>query len=47
MEFTAERDEDLPDGMMAETATAELQTLHQSGQPFFLGLGFLNLIFPL
>ena len=42
MEFTAERDEDLPDGLMAEQAVGQLQSLQKSGQRFFLGLGFFK-----
>ncbi len=42
MEFTAEHDEDLPDGLMAGTAIDRLRTLKTSGQPFFLGLGFFK-----
>ncbi len=40
MEFVAERDQDLPDGMMAEQAIAQLSALKDRRQPFFLGLGF-------
>jgi arylsulfatase A-like enzyme len=40
MEFVAERDEDLPDGLMAARAIEQLRTLRASGQRFFLGLGF-------
>ncbi|MEY3897197.1 MAG: hypothetical protein RLZZ214_2718, partial [Verrucomicrobiota bacterium] len=42
MEFTAERDEDLPDGLMAEAAVGQLQALQKSGQRFFMGLGFIK-----
>ncbi len=42
MEFTAEHDEDLPDGLMAEQAVGQLQSLKKSGQRFFLGLGFFK-----
>lgn len=42
MEFVAERDEDLPDGMMAARAIESLRELKQGGQRFFLGLGFFK-----
>jgi len=42
MEFTAESDEELPDGMMATTAIQKLKQFGQSEQPFFLGLGFFK-----
>jgi arylsulfatase A-like enzyme len=42
MEFTAERDEDLPDGLMANRAVEQLRALHKSGQRFFLGVGFFK-----
>ena len=42
MEFVAEHDEDLPDGLMAEKAIDELQAFKKSGQRFFLGLGFFK-----
>jgi arylsulfatase A-like enzyme len=42
MEFTAERDEDLPDGQMATQAIEHLRALQKSGQRFFLGLGFFK-----
>jgi len=42
MEFTADRDEDLPDGMMARHAVEKLRELKERGQPFFLGLGFFK-----
>lgn len=42
MEFTAEKDADLPDGMMAETAIEKLRGFKQSGQRFFMGLGFFK-----
>ena len=40
MEFAAQRDEDLPDGLMARRATEKLAELKRSGKPFFIGLGF-------
>jgi arylsulfatase A-like enzyme len=42
MEFVAERDEDLPDGLMAAQAIEQLRLLRRSGQRFFLGLGFFK-----
>ena len=42
MEFTAKRDDDLPDGMMATAAIGQLRKLKDAGQPFFLGLGFFK-----
>ncbi|MEW4565348.1 sulfatase [Bremerella sp. JC770] len=42
MEFTAQQDNELPDGMMAETAIEKLQAYGQSGQRFFMGLGFFK-----
>lgn len=40
MEFTAERDEDLPDGMIAREAVATLGRLAKRDEPFFLAVGF-------
>jgi arylsulfatase A-like enzyme len=40
MEFQAERDEDLPDGLLAQAAIEQLKDLQRRGEPFFLGLGF-------
>jgi arylsulfatase A-like enzyme len=42
MEFTAERDTDLPDGQMAQRAVQQLRNMAESDQPFFLGLGFFK-----
>ncbi|MEK7781624.1 MAG: sulfatase [Verrucomicrobiota bacterium] len=42
MEFTAARDEDLPDGLLAAQAIEQLRSLQKSGQRFFLGLGFFK-----
>jgi arylsulfatase A-like enzyme len=42
MEFKAEHDTDLPDGLFAERAIEELRAFKQSGQRFFLGLGFIK-----
>ena len=42
MEFTVEKDTDLPDGLMAETAMAKLAEYKDAKKPFFLGLGFFK-----
>ncbi len=46
MEFVAESDEELPDGMMATRAIVKLRELAENrtvnGQPFLLGLGFFK-----
>ncbi len=42
MEFVAERDEDLPDGLMASRAIEKLRELKDRDEPFFLGLGFFK-----
>jgi arylsulfatase A-like enzyme len=42
MEFVAEADEDLPDGLMAARAVEQLRALGKTGKPFFLGLGFFK-----
>lgn len=42
MEFIAEEDTDLPDGLMAEKAIETLQGYQQSDKRFFLGLGFFK-----
>lgn len=45
MEFTAKRDRDLPDGMLANAAIQQLEKaakLGKSAKPFFLGLGFIK-----
>src|SRR5262249_21356003 len=47
MEFVAGRDEDLPDGLMADRAIEELRAFQKSGQRFFLGLGFFKPHLPL
>lgn len=41
MEFVAEEDDDLPDGMMAGTAVDKLEEL-KDREPFFLGVGFFK-----
>lgn len=40
MEFKAEKDEDLPDGLLAKAAVDKLKELKGKGKPFFLGVGF-------
>ena len=40
MQFTAERDEDLPDGLMAAEAERRLAALAAAEEPFFLAVGF-------
>ncbi len=42
MQFTAQQDDDLPDGQMATAAIAKLKDLKQLKQPFLLGLGFFK-----
>ena len=42
MQFVADNDEDLPDGLMATAAIKKLEDLQQSNQPFFIGLGFFK-----
>ena len=42
MEFVAEEDDDLPDGMLANTAIDKLAEFKDRDQPFFLGLGFFK-----
>lgn len=42
MEFTAEKDNDLPDGMMADTAIEKLKAYGKNGDRFFMGLGFFK-----
>ena len=42
LEFTAEKDEDLPDGLIAKKAVATLKELSKKEQPFFLGVGFFK-----
>ncbi len=40
MNFEAQKDTDLPDGRLAETAVKKLGELKQTDEPFFMGLGF-------
>ncbi len=42
MEFVAEEDDDLPDGLLASTAIEQLQNLASRDQPFFLAVGFFK-----
>ena len=42
MEFVAQRDEDLPDGMIAATAIERLRSLKCPRREFFLGVGFFK-----
>jgi len=42
MEFVAQRDADLPDGLMARQAVEKLRELKDGQKPFFLGLGFFK-----
>ena len=42
MEFVAEKDDDLPDGMLATTTIDRLQALQKSGKRFLLGVGFFK-----
>src|SRR5690625_2251779 len=42
MEFVAEEDEDLPDGLMASAAIDKLSELKNRDEPFFLGVGFFK-----
>lgn len=46
MQFTVEKDTDLPDGLMAQQAIDKLKALkahtEKTGEPFFMGLGFFK-----
>ena len=42
MEFVVEKDTDLPDGLMAETAIEKFKELKDKDEPFFMGLGFFK-----
>ncbi|WP_232103318.1 sulfatase [Gimesia algae] len=42
MEFKVERDEELPDGLLAKQAIEKLREYKQGDNPFFLGLGFFK-----
>ncbi|MEX0939125.1 MAG: sulfatase [Pirellulales bacterium] len=47
MEFRAEQDEDLPDGLLARQAVESLRQMKNRAEPFFLGLGFFKPHLPL
>jgi arylsulfatase A-like enzyme len=42
MDFKAEKDEDLPDGLLAQEAISQLRTFKEKDQRFFLGLGLFK-----
>jgi arylsulfatase A-like enzyme len=42
MQFTVEKDEDLPDGLLAREAIQKLRGYSEGEKPFFLGLGFFK-----
>ncbi|MEM7657495.1 MAG: sulfatase [Bacteroidota bacterium] len=42
LEFVAERDEDLPDGLIAQRAVEELERLQRQDSPFFMAVGFIK-----
>ena len=42
MEFIVEKDDDLPDGLLADKAINELTKLKKRKKPFFMGLGFFK-----
>ncbi len=42
MEFVVEKDNELPDGQMADTAVSRLKALAKADKPFFMGLGFFK-----
>ena len=42
MEFIVEKDDDLPDGLLAKNAINELTKLKNRKKPFFMGLGFFK-----
>lgn len=42
LQFTVEKDTDLPDGLMAEAAIEKLKELKNNDKPFFMGLGFFK-----
>ena len=42
MEFIVEKDDDLPDGLLADKAINELSKLKKIKRPFFMGLGFFK-----
>jgi arylsulfatase A-like enzyme len=42
MDFKAEKDEDLPDGLLAQEAISQLRSFKEKDERFFLGLGFFK-----
>lgn len=42
MEFIVEKDTDLPDGLLTESAISQLTQLKDGKKPFFMGLGFFK-----
>jgi arylsulfatase A-like enzyme len=42
MEFVAEKDTDLPDGLLAEEAIKQLKSFKKSKEPFLLAVGFIK-----
>jgi arylsulfatase A-like enzyme len=42
MEFVAQQDDELPDGMIAATAIERLRALKAKGEKFFMGVGFFK-----
>lgn len=42
MEFIAKRDNELPDGLLAESAISQLNQLKEEGENFLMGLGFFK-----
>lgn len=42
LEFTVEKDTDLPDGLMADAAIEKLKQFKDTDKPFFMGLGFFK-----
>ncbi len=42
MDFQAEKDEDLPDGLLAQEAISQLRGFKEKKERFFLGLGFFK-----
>ncbi len=40
LEFVAQKDEELPDGLIAREAVQQLRALRDRDEPFFLGVGF-------
>ncbi|OUU87779.1 MAG: iduronate sulfatase [Verrucomicrobiaceae bacterium TMED76] len=42
MEFIADHDDELPDGLLAESAISQLNQLKEQGENFLMGLGFFK-----